>query len=263
MQNFNYHTHTYRCEHAYGEDREYVLEAIKAGYKIIGFSDHAPYTNGYARGERMHREELENYYQDILKLKHEFKDQIEIYIGLEYEYYKTHLDDLDYYRSHFDYLINGQHDAALYTRDFYNNHTDQYILEYANLIKEAADAGYSDIIAHPDLFMYGKESWTDACTKATKIICEAAIRNDVILELNLNGIRYGKAQHGEEYRYPYPYRKFWEIAANYPIKCIYGLDAHLPNKFADLECYEIINEIIKGLDLNILKEYRPKHIISK
>ena len=35
MQNF--HTHTYRCHHAKGSDREYVEAAIKAGYTEIGF----------------------------------------------------------------------------------------------------------------------------------------------------------------------------------------------------------------------------------
>ena len=257
MQNFNYHTHTYRCEHAVGEDREYVIEAIKSGYKIIGFSDHAPYTNGYAPGERMRREDLDKYYADITKLKEEFKDQIEIYIGLEFEFYKTHIEELREYRKRFDYMIVGQHDAALYTNDFYNHHEDEDILQYAHLIEEACNEGLVDIVAHPDLFMFGKEEWTNACSEATKIICEAAVKNNCVLELNLNGIRYGKKQLGDEYRYAYPYRKFWEIASNYDIKCIYGLDAHNPQKFNDYACYDIINEIVKGLKLNILKEYRP------
>lgn len=33
----NYHTHTARCNHAQGEDRQYVEEAIKAGMKRLGF----------------------------------------------------------------------------------------------------------------------------------------------------------------------------------------------------------------------------------
>ncbi|MFV0479993.1 MAG: PHP domain-containing protein [Anaerorhabdus sp.] len=45
MQNFNFHTHTYRCKHAIGRDEEYVIEAIKAGVKVLGFSDHMPFRN--------------------------------------------------------------------------------------------------------------------------------------------------------------------------------------------------------------------------
>jgi tRNA U38,U39,U40 pseudouridine synthase TruA len=39
----NYHTHTMRCKHAVGTDEEYVLEAIKHGYKVLAFTDHSPW----------------------------------------------------------------------------------------------------------------------------------------------------------------------------------------------------------------------------
>ena len=39
----NYHTHTWRCRHADGTEREYVERAIEGGLKILGFSDHSPY----------------------------------------------------------------------------------------------------------------------------------------------------------------------------------------------------------------------------
>ena len=31
----NYHTHTTRCMHATGDDEDYVLSAIKGGYRIL------------------------------------------------------------------------------------------------------------------------------------------------------------------------------------------------------------------------------------
>ena len=37
---YNYHTHTFRCGHAYGTDEEFVLEAINQGFRFIGFADH-------------------------------------------------------------------------------------------------------------------------------------------------------------------------------------------------------------------------------
>ena len=51
----NYHTHTTRCQHAFGEDREYVEEAIRAGLRILGFSDHCPwiYKSDYVSNIRM------------------------------------------------------------------------------------------------------------------------------------------------------------------------------------------------------------------
>ncbi len=40
---YNYHTHTFRCHHAGGEEIEYIKNAIKAGIKDFGFADHAPF----------------------------------------------------------------------------------------------------------------------------------------------------------------------------------------------------------------------------
>ena len=38
----NYHTHTTRCNHAVGSEREYVEKAIELGFSELGFADHAP-----------------------------------------------------------------------------------------------------------------------------------------------------------------------------------------------------------------------------
>ena len=249
MQKFNYHTHTERCGHAQGSDEAYVLEAIKNGYTHIGFSDHAPYTNGYSAGERMRKEELQDYISSVKALKEKYKDQIHIALGLEFEYYESHLEELKQYKNDMDYMLLGQHDACLYGKDFYTHSSDEDILEYASLIEKACEKELPDIIAHPDLFMFGKEEWNEACEKAAHIICKSAEKHHVYLEINLNGLRYGKRQLGKEYRYTYPYRKFWEIASQYDVKCIYGLDAHKPEKYADEECYHIVDEILKDIPL--------------
>lgn len=249
MQKFNYHTHTKRCGHAYGDDEAYVIEAIKNGYTHIGFSDHAPYENGYMAGERMHKNELKEYVSSIKALKEAYKDKIQIVTGLEFEYYESHLDELIQYKKEMDYMLLGQHDACLYGKDFYTHSSDEDILEYASLIEKACEKGLPDIIAHPDLFMFSKEEWNDACEKAAHSICKSAEKHHVYLEINLNGLRYGKRQIGSEYRYTYPYRKFWEIASLYDVKCIYGLDAHKPEKYADEQCYHTVDEILKGISL--------------
>ena len=56
----SFHTHTTRCRHAEGEDREYVLEAVKSGMTVLGFSDHSPYVfeGDYYSGFRMRPEAI-------------------------------------------------------------------------------------------------------------------------------------------------------------------------------------------------------------
>ena len=90
IQEFNYHTHTYRCGHANGTDEEYVQAAIEAGYKILGFADHGPYKGLPFPKSRMDWEELDEYVESLTYLKEKYKDQIEIHIGLETEYYPDH-----------------------------------------------------------------------------------------------------------------------------------------------------------------------------
>ena len=43
----NYHTHTTRCGHAEGTEEEYILTALRCGYKVLGFSDHTPWAVSY------------------------------------------------------------------------------------------------------------------------------------------------------------------------------------------------------------------------
>ena len=85
----NYHTHTWRCLRASGTEREYVENAIRGGLRILGFSDHTPmpYPDGYVSNVKMLPDQLEDYVDTVLKLKQEYRNDIEIRLGLEVEYY--------------------------------------------------------------------------------------------------------------------------------------------------------------------------------
>ena len=63
----NYHTHTWRCNHATGTEREYVENAIKGGLKILGFSDHTPmpYPNGFRCKNRMFLSQMDGYVDSL------------------------------------------------------------------------------------------------------------------------------------------------------------------------------------------------------
>ena len=87
---YNYHTHTKRCHHACGEDREYVENAVRGGVKILGFSDHAPYLfpdTDYYSNFRMGVDELESYAESIRALAKEYANDIRILCGFELEYF--------------------------------------------------------------------------------------------------------------------------------------------------------------------------------
>ena len=108
----SYHTHTYRCHHAQGEDEEYILRAIDAGMTELGFADHTPYPMGdFCSKFRMPLEDAAGYFASLCALREKYRDQIKIYIGFEAEYYPRWFDGLLRFLEQFpcDYLLQGQH----------------------------------------------------------------------------------------------------------------------------------------------------------
>ena len=109
----NYHTHTTRCQHAFGEDREYVEEAIRAGLRILGFSDHCPwiYKSDYVSNIRMTPQETDDYFLSLEKLRREYEKDIDIFIGFESEYLPELMEKQDAFLKDYpvDYMILGQH----------------------------------------------------------------------------------------------------------------------------------------------------------
>ena len=114
MFTYNYHCHTKRCGHASGTDEEYVEAAIKAGYKVLGFSDHGPYSLYPHPGSHMDWSQLDDYINSINSLKEKYKGIIDIKLGIESEYYPFCLEERKQMRKRLDYMIFGQHyDQAL------------------------------------------------------------------------------------------------------------------------------------------------------
>ena len=127
MFDYCYHTHTARCGHAFGTDEEYVVNAIKNGVKVLGFTDHAMLPNIHEPGMRGDFSLLEDYISSINKLKEKYKDQITIYLGMEAEYspcFKSYYQSL-LKEGKMDYLIDGQHSFSEDGRhmiSFYNRY---------------------------------------------------------------------------------------------------------------------------------------------
>ena len=81
----NYHTHTWRCKHCVGDDRQFVEEAIKGGLKILGFADHVPYVykNGFVSTVRMKPSEADEYFYTLSSLREEYKKDMSFVLKKE------------------------------------------------------------------------------------------------------------------------------------------------------------------------------------
>ena len=218
----NYHTHTCRCHHAEGSEREYIETAIGCGMKLLGFSDHTAYDIRQPRPFRMAPEELPGYAGTLRALAAEYRDRIEIRIGVEAEYYPlyfpAHLTQLR--DNGIDYMILGQHFLGNEIDEPYvaRETDDVRILErYAEQSAEAMRTGLFTCFAHPDLihFVGSRRIYDHHIGR----LCEAAKETDTPLEINLLGIREGRH---------YPDERFWAIAGEVGNTVVLGCDAHRP-----------------------------------
>jgi len=219
----NYHTHTWRCHHADGMEREYVERAIASGLKILGFSDHTPYLypDDYVSRSKMLPEQLEGYVRTVLELRDKYKDDIEIHLGLEVEYYPALWEKLIRFLEQYpiEYMILGQHflKNEIDDPDYCAMPTDdpERLHLYCSQCMEALETGKFLYFAHPDLlnFTGPDEIYVEEMTE----LCRFCKKKDIPLEVNMLGLRESRN---------YPRELFWQIAAQEKNTVVYGSDAH-------------------------------------
>lgn len=251
----NYHTHTKRCNHAVGEDEEYVLSAIENGYKVLGFADHTPwkYNSDYTPRIRMKLEEFEDYYKSIKALKEKYKDQIEIMIGVEAEYFPEYMEWFkEFKEKYLDYAIFGNHFYISDEKELYFGRLtdqDEYLEAYVDNCIKGLSTGLYKYLCHPDLFMRGRKVFDEKALWASETICKYAKENDIILEYNLEGMRLSD-EKGNMY---YPYDEFWKVAKRYGCKAIIGVDAHSPWSLAQDSYRNRALEFLNDLGIELIE----------
>lgn len=227
----NYHTHTSRCGHASGSDREYIEAAIRAGFKTLGFSDHTPmiFASDHHSGHRMPLGQAEEYFASLTALKREYAADIRVLIGVETEYYPaTHERYMDFMRDYpCDYMLLGQHyllreeDGIVAVKP--HGETELLRLYYRNVL-EGLRTGDFLYAAHPDMFCFtgAREDYD----RETRAFLEQVKALDVPVEINRLGL-YDKRC--------YPNERFWQIAGEVGNTAVIGADAHTPGVLEDAD----------------------------
>ena len=222
---YNFHTHTYRCGHADGDDEEYVRRAIECGIKHMGFSDHAPFVfpDGYESHYRVKTPDIQGYFDSLGAIREKYNDKIEIKIGFEMEYYPEYFEKMleNVKNIGAEYLILGQH----YIGNEHPNacasvkETDsaELLSIYVDSVCSAIDSSAFTYVAHPDIINFVGED--KIYTEQMRKICSRSLKSDIPLEINFLGIRQGR-------HYPNP--RFWEIAGDVGCPVTFGCDAHTP-----------------------------------
>ncbi len=250
----NYHTHCSMCNHAEGLPSDYIQKAMELGMEEIGISCHGPLLPIW-EGDRMsYQTFLNKYLPDIKNAKEKYHDKIKIYSGLELEYVYFEKYLYEALLEKVDYLILGQHIICDGYKIYDGRGMDpQYLELYCQNVVDGLDTGYFKILAHPDIFFYfAKCQMDENIEKLSRKIIEAAIKNNVYLELNVNGARRGKIlnKNGET-TWQYPYLDFWRLVSQYKdAKVVINADCHYLNYLYDDVTEEVI-AFAKELKLNI------------
>lgn len=236
----NYHTHNFRCNHAIGNVEDYIKIAIEEGFDEIGISDHLPHPGKDIDNQsRMTYEEIPEYFSEIDHAIKKYGDKISIKKGIEGEYFedfKWFYEELkqDY---NIDYMILGVHFFPYEGQWFYVGHIDftpEVLKVYVDHVIKSMESGLFRYIAHPDLFGISYRDWDEHAIKQSRRIFEAANRLNMPLEINVNGMNRSKVEYNNGTRYQYPIKDFWELAKEYNVKVIVGIDAHSPDNMRNL-----------------------------
>jgi len=229
------HNHTILCNHSKGSLEEFILEAIKKGVSIYGFSDHSPMEFDYKY--RMDFKEMNLYESWIDSLKDKYKNKIKILKGYEVDF--TPLVDNRVLEREVDYLIGSIHfldnwgfDNPEFISVWNERDVDDVYKEYFNLVEKMAESKYFDIVGHLDLIKVFNFKPKDNIKIIAKKAIEAIADNKMVVEINTAGIR-------KKVNEPYPSAELLEMVKQYNIDITFGSDAHTPQQvgFYLKECY--------------------------
>lgn len=155
----NLHTHTFYCD---GKDSPEALadKAVEQGFRVLGFSGHA-----YSKNDEafcMSRADTRKYRADILALKEQYRGKLDIYLGVERDYFGE-IDDEPY-----DYIIGSLHytkasDGTLLCVDeseeamvrnvehYFGGDYRAYVESYYEILADVVEKTGADIVGHFDL----------------------------------------------------------------------------------------------------------------
>jgi histidinol-phosphatase (PHP family) len=159
------HVHTFRCGHAGGASRDFVLRALDLGLSEIAFTDHVPlyFLPPNARDPKlaMREDQFDDYVGEVEGLRAEFAGRIAVRLGLEADYAEGHEAGLARWleRADWDLVLGSVHwvaggwidDPKSSPGRFANEGVDALYDEYYRLLAKAAHTRLFDVLTHFDL----------------------------------------------------------------------------------------------------------------
>ena len=228
----DYHMHTRLCRHAVGDATDLAAHAVKLGLSEIGFSEHNPMPRDDYDDWHPLQGDFDAYIEQVQKARRDHP-QLTIKIALEVDFIPGMEDwvrDLSA-RHPWDYLIGAVHyvsdtwdlDNPKKVAEWKTRDTFEVWNEYFTRLTKAAESGFFNIIAHPDLCKKFCFYPQQDCTPLFTRLLQAIKKNDLAMELNTAGLR-------KDCKEIYPSAKIVGLAAQMGIPITFGSDAHKPEE---------------------------------
>ncbi len=233
MKYQDFHTHTTFCD-GKNTPEEMVVSAIEKGMKRIGICVHSYLPQGESYCVK--KEEVQTFIDTVNALKGKYKDKIEVYCGVEQDYFSNYPTDC------FDYIIGSVHyvvaddnyfDVDLSTQHFtetvnkyFGGDYYAYCERYYSYVADVCEKTKCHIIGHIDLVTKFNEGGClfdenhPRYVAAYKKAVDRLIKYNVPFEINTGAISRG-------YRTaPYPSEDIKAYIKSLGGKFILSSDAH-------------------------------------
>jgi histidinol-phosphatase (PHP family) len=256
----DYHTHHVRCGHALGSLRDMIEAAIQRGINQLGLSDHSPLY--YLEEDHpipnmaMAQREFPYYVAEMIQLREEYKDQIDVRLGVESDYVPGWENVYRAIYSNFplDYIIGSVHHFGGYHifnperwKDP-NIDVDSVYFEYFELIRRSAKSRLFDILGHIDALKGLGHRPTQSLGSQWDLTAEVIRDSGVAVEINTSGIRKCKEV--------FPCIELLERLSRFGVAFTFGSDAHKPEQLADH--WDDMKELLMTLGVKELAVFKNR-----
>lgn len=236
-----------------------VESAIAKDLSVICFTDHYDKDNLDWGDEAIF--DVESYFQKMIELQEEYRDQIDIRIGAEIgmqpylaEYYQ------DFMAQHpFDFVIGSvhsvlEHDVAL---DFFQKHSDPegYKIYFEEMLQDVQKIKSYDVLGHLDYIVrYSNQGSKGFDLNDYMDIIEEILKQVIAhgkgIEMNMSGLKYGL---GAPHPQPEIIKRYRELGGEI---ITVGADGHIPEHIA--YDYHLADDILKSCGFKYYTEFKGR-----
>jgi histidinol-phosphatase (PHP family) len=236
-----------------------VESAIAKGLSVICFTDHYDKDNLDWGDEAIF--DVESYFQKMIELQEEYRDQIDIRIGAEIgmqpylaEYYQNFIA-----QHLFDFVIGSvhsvlEHDVAL---DFFQKHSDPegYKIYFEEMLQDVQKIKSYDVLGHLDYIVrYSNQGSKGFDLNDYMDIIEEILKQVIAhgkgIEMNMSGLKYGL---GAPHPQPEIIKRYRELGGEI---ITVGADGHIPEHIA--YDYHLADDILKSCGFKYYTEFKGR-----